>query len=106
MNAPLNDATTALLRAIAEAFPEQSFTAEEVWSRSWASATFTGSRHEIAFRISGDGADAAAGRFLSGLDAREFQLRGHVVADISLVAREGGSEEARIRLEALTVEDG
>ena len=105
MNAPLNDSTTALLRAIAGAFPGLGFTAEEVWSRHWASVTFTGARHEIAFRIEGAGAEAAAERFLSSLEAREFDLRGHIVADISLTARETGAGEVRIRLEVLTVED-
>ena len=105
MNAPLNDSTTALLRAIAGAFPGLGFTAEEVWSRNWASVTFTGARHEIAFRIEGPGAEAAAERFVSSLDAREFELRGHIVADISLAARETAAGEAWMRLEVLTVED-
>jgi hypothetical protein len=101
------DATTALMRAIRGSFDKTSPPVfEEIRSRSWASVTFTGARHEIVMRIGGDCAGAAADSFLAGLDAAEFRLRGHILADIALVARddipEGG---VRIRIEALTVED-
>jgi hypothetical protein len=81
------------------------FVLEEIRSRRWASVTFRGARHELAFRLEGEGAEAAAGRFLSGLDPRAFALRGHLLADLSLVAQERRPGLARIRLEALTVEE-
>ena len=81
------------------------FVLEEIRSRRWASVTFQGARHELVFRLEGEGAEAAAARFLSGLDARDFALRGHLVADVSLVAEERRPGFARIRLEALTVEE-
>jgi hypothetical protein len=101
------DATTALLRAVRAAAggPEGAFVLEEVASRSWASVTFSGARHELAFRLEGDGAEAAAERFASGLEAAEFPLRGHILADIALVDEERRPGWARLRLEALTVED-
>ncbi|HYI41430.1 MAG TPA: hypothetical protein VE053_14040 [Allosphingosinicella sp.] len=74
-------------------------------SRRWASVTFQGARHELAFRLEGEGAEAAAGRFLSGLDSRNFALRGHLLADITVVAQERRPGFARIRLDALTVEE-
>jgi hypothetical protein len=107
MQPPLNDATTALLRAIRGAFASfAGFSLEEVRSRSWASVTFSGARHELAFRLDGEGAEAAAAAFLAGLTVAEFDLRGHVLADIALVSDERSPGCARIRLEALTVEDG
>ncbi|HEX8306903.1 MAG TPA: hypothetical protein VF645_00615 [Allosphingosinicella sp.] len=67
--------------------------------------TFQGARHELAFRLEGEGAEEAAARFLNGLDACNFSLRGHLLADLSLVAEERRPGFARIRLDALTVEE-
>jgi hypothetical protein len=105
---PLNDATTAFLRAIRMNFVNFEMAIEEIRSRSWASATFAGARHELSFRIEGEGAGAAADAFLAHLEAAEFDLRGHILADIALVSdeRRDGEDAARISLEALTVEDG
>ena len=106
MSAPLNDATTALLRAVRAMLESAArFVVEEVRSRSWASVTFSGARHELAFRLEGDGAEDAAARFVAGLEAAEFPLRGHIVADIALVREERRAGCARLRIEALTVED-
>ena len=107
MMPPITDAATALLRAVRDHFaPFAGFVLEESRSRRWASVTFRGARHELAFRLEGDGAEAAAGRFLSGLRMCDFDLRGHLLADMSLVTEERRPGCARIRLEALTVEDG
>ena len=102
----MNDATTAFLRSIRANFVKFRMTVEEIRSRSWASATFAGARHELTFRIDGEGAAAAADAFLQNLGTAEFDLRGHILADIALVSEEridGGP--VRISLEALTVED-
>jgi hypothetical protein len=103
----LNDATTAFLRAIRGNFAHFTFTMEEIRSRSWASATFSGARHELTFRVEGDGAAAAVDAFLADLSAAEFQLRKHVLADIALVLEERRDDGAwvRLSLEGLTVED-
>jgi hypothetical protein len=104
---PLNDATTALLRAVRLNFVHLELTVEQIRSRSWASATFTGARHELSFRIEGEGASAAADAFLATLTAAEFDLRGHILADIVLVSeeRKGDGKWVRLSLEALSVED-
>ncbi|HYJ82367.1 MAG TPA: hypothetical protein VEW26_05925 [Allosphingosinicella sp.] len=81
------------------------FAIEELRSRRWASVTFQGARHDLAFRLEGEEAEAAAERFLSSLDARGFALRGHLVADVSLTAQERRPGFARIRLDVLTVEE-
>ncbi|HEX9946598.1 MAG TPA: hypothetical protein VGA98_03575 [Allosphingosinicella sp.] len=102
----MTDAATALLQAIRVHFVHfAGFVLEEIRSRRWASVTFQGARHELAFRLEGEGAEAAAGRFLSGLGARHFPMRGHLLADLSLVAEERRPGCARIRLDALTVEE-
>jgi hypothetical protein len=106
MPAPLNDATTAILRAIRACFASiGGFAFEEIRSRAWASVTFSGARHELALRLEGEGAQAAAESFKRRLSAAEFDLRGHILADISLVSEESAPECVRLRLEALTVED-
>jgi hypothetical protein len=99
------DSGSALLRAIRDPLEsEAAFVLEEVRSRSWASVTFAGARHELAFRLEGDGAEAVAARFVAGLDAAEFALPGHVLADIALVDEERRPGWVRLSLEALTVE--
>jgi hypothetical protein len=99
------DATTALLRAIVN-FMNFEVSFEEIRSRSWASVTFTGARHEVALRMEGEGAGEVGDRFCANLSDAEFDLRGHILADISLIAHEALPEGGvRIRFEALTVED-
>jgi hypothetical protein len=107
MSAIGNDATTALLRALRRTFHGVNFVNfERVQSREWASITFTGARHEITIRLGGPDAEATADRFLQNLDAAEFRLRGHILADIALVTLERTDHGVRLHLEALTVEDG
>ncbi|MEA1014886.1 hypothetical protein [Sphingosinicella sp. LY1275] len=83
---------------------------EEIVSRQWASATFTGARHDLTFRLEGPNAWASADSFLDNLESAEFALRGHILADIALVSEErfadpAGEPRTRLRIEALTVED-
>lgn len=51
----MRDATTSLLAAISMYFV--TFELREIRSRSWASATFSGVRHELTLRVSGAEAD-------------------------------------------------
>lgn len=102
------DAAEALARALRKELARFAGTLEieEIASRRWASITFTGARHRLALRLTGPGARAAADAFLDGLGEREFDLKGHIVADIALkggVAEEG-EDAVRLTLEALTVE--
>jgi hypothetical protein len=73
-------------------------------SRRWASITFSGERHLLDLRLTGEDAVRAADRFLDGLSEREFDLRGHIVADIALVRDVRDGDDVRLTLEALTVE--
>jgi hypothetical protein len=101
------DAATAFLRSVRAAFAafQGSFTLHELVSRSWASVTFSGARHRIAFSLVGGGATEAADAFLGTLGEAEFDLRGHILADISLVGEARDGDSVRIDIEALTVED-
>ncbi len=79
---------------------------EALESRSWASVTFSGARHTLRLGLSGGGASEAADRFLSGLTEAEFELKGHIVADMALVSdRRDDGGRVLLTLEALTVED-
>jgi hypothetical protein len=100
------DAQDALLRALkARVGKNQMLSVREARSESWASATFSGSRHSFAFTLSGKDAEGTASRLAEGLDAMEFDLPGHLVADIALFDRCDGPAGAMFAIEALTVED-
>ena len=78
---------------------------EAMESRSWASITFAGARHRLGLRLEGEKAAPAADAFLAGLADQDVELRGHLLADLSLLEDErvdGGP--VRLSLEALTVE--
>jgi hypothetical protein len=103
----MSDASSELLRAVRSNIVNFGrFSVERIRSRSWASATFTGVRHELAFAIEGEDSGAAADAFLAGLADAEFGLRGHFVADIALVSQSREGRRVRIELEALTIEEG
>ena len=107
MHALTDDAATAVLRAlrIALAAFGGRFTLHELVSRGWASVTFSGARHRIAFSLDGEGAGAAADGLIGALGEADFDLRGHILADIALAGEERSADGVRITLEALTVED-
>lgn len=71
------------------------------WSR-WASATFTGARQTVT--LVGDGSPAFEA-WLAGLPEAELPLRGHLVADLAIVARRRLTIGVEIAMEILTVED-
>jgi hypothetical protein len=54
--------------------------------RPWASATFSGTRHTIALRFSGDAADNAGEAFMALLPEHEFELPGQLVADAAITS--------------------
>jgi hypothetical protein len=100
----MTDAANGLARALCAGLAGATPIVEAVESRTWASITFSGERHRIALRIEGGDGPAAADRFLDGLAEREFDLGGHLLADIAAVADERDGDVIRLTLEALTVE--
>jgi sorbitol-specific phosphotransferase system component IIBC len=103
----VSPASDALCRALGAAFAGFGgrVTVEARARRRWASVTFAGERHEVMMRLEGPDARAAIDGFLDGLADREFDVPGHIVADIAVTAVEDDGETLiRLRLEALTVE--
>lgn len=102
----LRDASTELLRAIRKRTNNSLMVVEELSSRPWASATFSGARHKLTILLEGIDAEETAARFAAGIEAAEFSLRGHIVADIIVTGADNLDGSAmRLRVEALTVED-
>jgi hypothetical protein len=66
----------------------------------WVSATFAGARHRYRFRVP-NGAHAER----DSLDEREFELPGHILADIELSDETECPDAFFFTIEALTVED-
>lgn len=99
----MTDSATSLLRCLSSFFTHPEL--ENIRSRSWASATFAGVRHEISIRLTGDTAEDEAAAFQTNLGERDFALRGHILADIALISRQSDGDGIRLQLEALTLED-
>lgn len=100
------DAHDGLLRALqARIGTELPLEIRNARSEPWASATFSGSRHSFALALSGPKAIAATARLAARLDAIEFDLPGHLVADIALTRHDHGPDHSAFSIEALTVED-
>lgn len=71
-------------------------------SQDWASVTFAGARHQLTIEA------PASERFdawLDGLTEADLPLRGHLVADVAVVAVARIGNAVRVDLEALTVVD-
>ncbi len=54
--------------------------------RSWASATFSGTRHEVVLSFAGAAAIAAGEQFIADLPEHEFTISGSLVADAVVTA--------------------
>lgn len=70
------------------------------WDR-WASATFTGARHHLSLSTF---PCPAAEAWLAGLREAEFDLPGHLVADLAVTAIQRTAKCVTADLEILTVE--
>lgn len=68
----------------------------------WASATFNGARH--ALELAGTASEATE-RWLADLPDAELAVKGHLVADLKIVAMTQAGHALSVTLEALTVED-
>jgi len=67
----------------------------------WASVTFNGARHVLCLRaLDTPGLE----QWVDNLAEVEFDLPGHLVADLAITAIERTQGEVFVRLEALTVE--
>lgn len=79
----------------------------EFRSTDWQSLTFIGEQHQIRLRIPAPDSDEIAARLVNGLAEEEFEIPGHVVADVVLAGEPERREDGSIviAIEALTVEE-
>lgn len=71
-------------------------------STRWASATFTGARHELELTAT---ASDAFEQWFADLPEADLPLSGHLVADLKIVAVSQAGDDLTVTLEVLTVED-
>lgn len=74
-------------------------------SADWASATFTGATHRLVVAITGEPAEHEAERIAATIAEAHYDLRGHLVADIALTARNRHGDSILLTIEALTIVD-
>lgn len=86
--------TNALLKL---ATPAEMHSSRE---RPWASVTFTGARHWFALSVGPARVDAITAL----LPDFEFDLPGHLVADIAVAGTRADGDRILLEIEALTVE--
>lgn len=99
------DATSALLNAVKREFCSVILTIEKISSQGWVNGTYAGSNHELVVRLDGKDAAAKADAFAARPD---FDLRGHLIAEIELFEHEavtGGVKYARLGMRIITIED-
>lgn len=92
----MRDAHGLLIRALERA--ADGLTICSAVTRSWASATFTGGRHEFIVMLTTEDGTAKLQEELAEI---EFTLPGHLVADIVATA----IDSLTLRVEALTIEN-
>ncbi|MCC2975541.1 hypothetical protein LK533_02485 [Sphingomonas sp. PL-96] len=98
------DAATLLERRLLLAAQAggQDLVVSDVQSVPWASATFNGARHRVTAQAAASpGLDA----WLQCLPEAELPLRGHLVADLTVLFAAAEGDRLRVEIEVLTVED-
>jgi len=94
------------LLAALEAMAGPDASVEQATMRPWCSATFLGAQHRLTLRIDGPDAVNQASALANGLGEAEFNLRGHIVADVTVdEVHADGENSAILSLAVLTIED-
>lgn len=78
----------------------------EVQSTDWQSLTFTGERHKVALRVTGECPEVIAHQLTGGIADAEFRIPGQIVADIGVgqwIQCDDGS--VLVTIEALTISE-
>ncbi len=94
------DPSRAIIAQIMAALLPSKATLISAKSDDWASATFTGARHEFEFLLGGEDASEVLHNFAHNIAEIDFSIGGHIVADIAATCREG----KYLFVEALSVE--
>ncbi|QNM83481.1 hypothetical protein H8M03_03865 [Sphingomonas sabuli] len=107
MRLALSPAASGLLRALLRrgGVKRDRILLTEFRSTDWQSLTFVGEQHQISLRLPSSDADALAALLVDGIEDHEFEIPGHVVADIVLVGDPQRQADGSVSLtiEALTV---
>lgn len=99
-------AERGLRRALLSLFADPGLTVivDDMRSRPWASATFSGRRHTSVLRLNGPGAETAAETVLTEIGELEFEIPGHILVDIACESEERVGRDVVLTLGALTIE--
>lgn len=101
------DPHRALERVLSERLASADAIITASWTQPWASATFSGARHEFELQLEGQSACRNAQAFSTQARHAEFDLPGHIVADFNVRFDAGAQRQegsAILHIEALTVE--
>ena len=103
----MSAAATGLLRGLIarSGVPRDRILLSEWTSTDWQSLTFVGERHEGRLRVTAPASEEVVRRITSGLEDAEFQIPGHLVADIAVVGMPERSNDGStiLCIEALTI---
>lgn len=106
MRAILSSAAALLIRSIMSrtGLDQDRIFISHAHSVDWQSLTFIGERHELALRLSAPDAASAATRLRDGIADAEWEMPGHVVADIAITGEQTSDDGSiLVQLEALTI---
>jgi hypothetical protein len=73
-------------------------------SHPWASVTFSGARHQFEIELVSEDAQPRIDDVANAVGDCEFDLNGHIVADVHVAGSKPISRGATFSIEALTVE--
>ncbi len=105
---PMSPAAAALLRALIAraAVPRDRILLTQIRSTDWQSLTFVGERHRFALRITEPHSKEAVDRVRHGLEDAEFDIPGHIVADVAIIGEPRAPDGSMsLIVEALTIEE-
>ena len=104
---PMSKAASAMLRALLARAGEDAdrILLTDVRSTDWQSLTFVGERHRFRFSIPGPAAVDILDRLDGGLAEAEFEIPGHVVADVAIerLGEHARTDTLSVSVEALTI---
>ena len=107
MSTPMSSAAMGLLRALVtrSGVPRDRILLSAWHSVDWQSLTFVGERHEAQIRVIGPESAAIVSRILDGIGDADFDVRGHIVADIAAVGSPQVESDGSslFSIEALTI---
>ena len=93
----------ALIAQIISKLSPANVTVVETFTKPWASVTFSGARHEMTLLVEGSQALHVSEALKATIRCEEFDIKGHLVADILINHLSADQSSVRLDIEALTV---